>query len=90
MEYFTDPEIAKRWEKLHPPKSELEQKRDNAFLAIINELNHQGRQKETGIFDCGDLGLLWIWMEKSHWEHRWFVPSQEFKELVKSGSLQEI
>ena len=83
MGYLTDPEIAKRWGELHPSKSELEQKRDNAFFAIIHKLNSQGRFGETGIYDCGDLGLLWIQAGNNCWEHRWFVPSQEFRELIR-------
>ena len=88
MENFTDPKLAEKWLRLYPPKSELEQKRDDSFLAIITELNRQNRFGEGGIFDCGDIGLLWIWTVDGRWEHRWFIPSQEFKDIVKNRTLQ--
>ena len=55
----------------------LAQRRKNKYLDIISELNHQHRQGENQIFDCGELGFVHIWWHHQ-WQLEWFNPSKEF------------
>lgn len=44
--------------------------REAAELRLMNWLNDQKLQGANGLYDFGELGVLWIYW-KGHWETRW-------------------
>lgn len=60
----------------------LQQDQYIKVLDIINELNRTHRQGLSAYYDCGELGIVYIYW-KSQWEWEWIELNTEFKEIRK-------
>ena len=49
------------------------------FFEIIKILNVRKQQGIDGLYDCGDLGIAFIWWGRRGWEVTWYELSTEFK-----------
>ena len=61
--------------------TQLEKDREAKYLQIITELNRQNRQRDSGVFDCEELGLVHIYWSGNRWECEWLTISTEFREM---------
>ena len=66
-------------------KQGVKQDRYIKVLEIINTLNKTHRQGHRGYFDCGELGILFVWWHRQ-WEWEWIELSTEFKEDIKPNN----
>ncbi len=48
--------------------------RDEIFIKIITTLNERKEQGCRKLFDCGELGFVFITWAYSRWEAEWLTP----------------
>lgn len=56
-----------------------QQAKDAKVFDIINKLNKTHRQGQSGYYDCGELGIVYIYWRDQRWQWEWIEISSEFK-----------